>query len=60
MKVGDLVRYKNIPSMYGTVTKVRSNAWVGMQCEVVWVCGWFGKDRLCYAISELEVINESR
>ncbi len=61
MKVGDLVRYRSFPDMYGIVVEVRPNAWVGNQVAVNWVeSGRWRSHRLYYAQDELEVINEKQ
>ena len=59
MKVGDLVRLRSLPHMYGIVLEIRPNAWVGKQVAVNWTDnGFMNKYRLFYAFDELEVINE--
>ena len=60
MKVGDLVRLKAIPGMYGIVLEVKPNAWVGKQVAVNWIDADVMKYRLYYAQSELEVVNEKQ
>jgi len=60
MKVGDLVRLKSYPQMYGVVVEVRLNAWVGNQVTVEWTEKTFGSHRKYYAEQELEVINEKQ
>ncbi len=58
MKVGDLVRLKSYPNMYGVVVEIRTNLWVGKQVTVEWIEKTFGSHRKYYAQQELEVINE--
>jgi len=58
MKVGDLVKLKSMPDMYGIVLEVRPNAWVGKQVAVNWIDTSVTRYRLFYALEELEVINE--
>jgi hypothetical protein len=60
MKVGDLVRLKSYPNMYGVVVEIRPNLWVGNQVTVEWVEKVFGSHRKYYAQQELEVINEKQ
>ena len=59
MKVGDLVRLRSLPHMYGIVLEIKPNAWVGKQVAVSWSNSDItNKYRLFYALEELEVINE--
>ena len=61
MKVGDLVRLKALPYMYGIVLEVKPNAWVGKQVSVNWIGDqYWNKYRLFYAFDELEVMNEKQ
>ena len=60
MQVGDLVRLKSLPHLYGIVLEVRENVWVGNQVTVNWLESPFKDSRKFYAQSELEVINEEQ
>jgi len=61
MKVGDLVRLKALPHLYGIVLEIKPNAWVGKQVSVNWIGDdYMNKYRLFYALDELEVMNEKQ
>ena len=59
MKVGDLVRLRVLPDVYGIVVEIRPNAWVGKQVAVNWIEGSIGKYRLFYAVDELEIVKKN-